>query len=369
MVSVKWIRVLLVVGATTLAGCVSAPPKTQSAAAPAPAPPPQSLPPQQTPSQPAGPLPTPPPAASPLAAGPTAPSGSTAPAVPAKTAKQGGYYDRDGPPEQPANIDLATVSNAVPKAEPLRTSANRPYWLFGQLYTPMTSVTPFKQSGIASWYGKQFHGRKTSTGELYDMFAMTAAHPTLPLPSYVRVTNTRNGKQVIVRVNDRGPFLQNRAIDMSYAAATRLDYIASGHTTVEIELLVPGGATPVSDPLEALLKQAMNGNAVIAEPGETVLPASSAVSAAPKTTASTSVAAQPVYLQLGAFTSRDAADNALRHAQRALPEFENRLVLVDGASLIRLRLGPFDSPVAATEASEKVAQSTGFKPVRVLPKR
>jgi rare lipoprotein A len=294
----------------------------------------------------------------------TAAPASTAPAVPAKTAKQGGYYDKDGPPEEPPR-DLTAIPDAQPKYEALRTAANRPYLLFGQLYTPMTQITPFKQSGIASWYGKQFHGRKTSTGELYDMFAMTAAHPTLPLPSYVRVTNTRNGKQVVVRVNDRGPFLQNRAIDMSYAAATRLDYIASGHTSVEIELLIPGdtitaSTAAIADPLEALVKQSMTSSSVNVEPGETILP-----TASPSPTAST----ESVYLQLGAFTSRDAADNALRHAQRVLPEFENRLLLVDGKSLIRLRMGPFETPALATVAADQVAQSTGFKPVRVLQKR
>ncbi len=297
------------------------------------------------------------------------PSASTAPAVPAKTAKQGGYYDKDGPPEEPPR-DLASVPDAVPKYEPLRNAANRPYLLFGQLYTPMTQITPFKQSGIASWYGKQFHGRKTSIGELYDMFAMTAAHPTLPLPSYVRVTNTRNGKQVVVRVNDRGPFLQNRAIDMSFAAATRLDYIANGHTNVDIELLIPGDTQTAStaavkpdalpDPLEALVKQTMSSSSVNTDPGETVLP--NATTAAPAVNES-------VYLQLGAFSSRDAADNALRHAQRVLPEFESRLLLVDGKSLIRLRIGPFETPALATVAADQVAQSTGFKPVRVLQKR
>ncbi len=294
---------------------------------------------------------------------------STAPAVPAKTSKLGGYYDKDGPPDlTPA--DLAAIPDAVPRNDPLRAAANRPYWLFGQLYTPMTAIATFKQAGIASWYGKQFHGRQTSTGEIYDMFAMTAAHPTLPLPSYVRVTNTKNGKQVVVRVNDRGPFLQNRAIDLSYAAATKLDYINSGHTTVEIELLLPDAllagasrpASAVNDPIEALVKQAMSGTSVIAEPSELVLPQTNNANPAIAT-------GQAVFLQLGAFTSRDAADNALRHAQRVLPEFENRLVLVDGNNLIRLRLGPFDSGAAATVAADQVAQSTGFKPVRVLQKR
>ena len=148
----------------------------------------------------------------------------------------GGYYDRDGPPEV-APADLAKIPDAVPRKEALLAWSNRPYTVFGQRYTPMTLRATYKQTGIASWYGKQFHGRKTSSGEVYDMLAMTAAHPTLPIPSFVRVTNVRNGKQVVVRVNDRGPFLQNRLIDLSFAAATKLDYVNSGHTQVEIELI------------------------------------------------------------------------------------------------------------------------------------
>lgn len=148
----------------------------------------------------------------------------------------GGYYDRDGPPEV-APADLARIPDAVPRKEALLAWSNRPYTVFGQRYTPMTLRTTYKQTGIASWYGKQFHGRKTSSGEVYDMLGMTAAHPTLPIPSFVRVTNIRNGIKVVVRVNDRGPFLQNRLIDLSFAAATKLDYVNSGHTPVEIELI------------------------------------------------------------------------------------------------------------------------------------
>ena len=148
----------------------------------------------------------------------------------------GGYYDRDGPPEV-APADLARIPDAVPRKEALLAWSNRPYTVFGQRYIPMTLRANYKQTGIASWYGKQFHGRKTSSGEVYDMLGMTAAHPTLPIPSFVRVTNVRNGKQVVVRVNDRGPFLQNRLIDLSFAAATKLDYVNSGHTQVEIELI------------------------------------------------------------------------------------------------------------------------------------
>ena len=129
------------------------------------------------------------------------------------TKKGGGYYLDDGPGDNPpANLDA--IPDAEPKAEPLHKAANRPYSVLGQSYTPDTRLKPYKETGVASWYGRRYHGQKTSTGEIYDMYGMTAAHPTLPIPSYVRVTNLKNGKSVVVRVNDRGPFHSDRLIDL-----------------------------------------------------------------------------------------------------------------------------------------------------------
>lgn len=150
--------------------------------------------------------------------------------------KRGGYYQGDGPPDR-APSDLADAADAVPRVETLNARANRPYTVFGRTYTPLTADVPFRQRGTASWYGRQFHGNRTASGEVYDMFAMTAAHPTLPLPSYARVTNLRSGRSVIVRVNDRGPFKDDRAIDLSYGAATRLGIVGQGTGEVEIERL------------------------------------------------------------------------------------------------------------------------------------
>jgi rare lipoprotein A len=150
--------------------------------------------------------------------------------------KRGGYYQDDGPPDR-APADLADAADAVPRVEPLHPRANRPYTALGRTYTPMTSDVPFRQKGVASWYGRQFHGNRTASGEIYDMFAMTAAHPTLPIPSYVRVSNQRNGRSVIVRVNDRGPFRSDRIIDLSYGAATKLGIAGAGTGEVEIERL------------------------------------------------------------------------------------------------------------------------------------
>ena len=148
--------------------------------------------------------------------------------------RQGGYYQSDGPPErEPA--DLASVPDAVPRVEPLHPFANRPYVALGRNYAPLAADVAFRQRGMASWYGRQFHGNRTSSGEIYNMFAMTAAHPTLPLPSYVRVTSVKSGAAVIVRVNDRGPFKDDRIIDLSYAAATRLGFVGTGTGEVEIE--------------------------------------------------------------------------------------------------------------------------------------
>ncbi|MDO4904068.1 MAG: septal ring lytic transglycosylase RlpA family protein [Lautropia sp.] len=159
----------------------------------------------------------------------------------ARSAASGGYYLDDGPGRDDAQklAKLLAQPDPVPVYEKLRDRANRPYQVMGQNFTPMTKRTPYRKEGVASWYGKRFHGRPTSIGEIYDMYQMTAAHPTLPLPSYARVRNLENGREVIVRVNDRGPFLRGRLIDLSYLAAHKLGYIHKGHARVEVELINP----------------------------------------------------------------------------------------------------------------------------------
>lgn len=150
-----------------------------------------------------------------------------------KSDRPGGFYQDDGPPAK-VPADIARTPDAVPRVEPFHPFANRPYRALGRSYTPITDDRPFRQRGFASWYGRQFHGNRTSSGERYDMFAMTAAHPTLPIPSYVRVTHVRNGSSVVVRVNDRGPFKHDRVIDLSYAAAVKLGIAAAGTGEVEV---------------------------------------------------------------------------------------------------------------------------------------
>ena len=147
---------------------------------------------------------------------------------------------RDGPPPSgaPSQADLARLPDAVPQVEPIRQGGpNKPYVVLGQSYTPESGDVAWRERGIASWYGHKFHGRRTASGELYSMYGLTAAHKTLPIPSYVRVRNVRNSKEVIVRVNDRGPFHPGRVIDLSYAAAIKLDITSAGVGDIELSRL------------------------------------------------------------------------------------------------------------------------------------
>jgi len=149
----------------------------------------------------------------------------------------GGYYKDDGPPSE--TVDVARIPDAVPQNAPRSRTGNNPYEVFGKQYVPMESAHGFEQTGYASWYGKKFHGKRTSSGEPYDMFAMTAAHPTLPLPTWIRVFNHENQRAVVVKVNDRGPFLRERIVDLSFAAATKLDIVRKGTARVTITAVFP----------------------------------------------------------------------------------------------------------------------------------
>ena len=159
------------------------------------------------------------------------------PIVPPAGSGQGAYYQNDGPGVR-TPPRLEQTPDAVFKDEPQAKFGNRPYSVFGQRYTPLQADEAYSQEGVASWYGVKFHGRRTSSGERYDMYKMTAAHPTLPIPSYVRVTNLETGKQVVVRINDRGPFLSNRLIDVSYTAALKLGLLKKGRMPVRLERIM-----------------------------------------------------------------------------------------------------------------------------------
>jgi len=151
------------------------------------------------------------------------------------TSQRGGYYQDDGPGSK--KVDINAIPNAVPRNEPYIQSTLKPYTALGKRYIPLKSSEGYKEEGFASWYGKKYHGRKTSSGEVYDMYKMTAAHPTLPLPSYVKVTNAVNQRSVVVRVNDRGPFIGNRIIDLSYVAAQKLGVVSAGTGRVIVETI------------------------------------------------------------------------------------------------------------------------------------
>ena len=158
-----------------------------------------------------------------------------------------GYYKGDGPGGPPP-VNLDKLADATPKAEPLNPGANTPYTALGRKYVPYTSLKPYRQRGVATWYGRKFQGKRTASGERYDMYAMTAAHTVLPIPSYARVTNLANGRSVVVRINDRGPFLSDRLIDLSYAAAYKLGYANAGSAKVEVEAILPGKRAEAAEP-------------------------------------------------------------------------------------------------------------------------
>jgi rare lipoprotein A (peptidoglycan hydrolase) len=154
--------------------------------------------------------------------------------------KAGGrYYLNDGPPKGITQAQIDAVPEPVPKVERFISGTLKPYVAMGNSYRPMNKLAPYHARGVASWYGTRYQGLPTSSGELYDAMKVTAAHPTLPIPSYVRVTNVENGRTIIVRVNDRGPFLSDRIIDLSYVAAAKLGYAGKGSALVEIDVILP----------------------------------------------------------------------------------------------------------------------------------
>ena len=189
----------------------------------------------------------------------------------------------------------------MPRDEPFHSYANRPYTVFGQTYVPVVNNEPTKERGIASWYGRKFHGQKTSSGEIYDMFAMTAAHKTLPIPSYARVTNVKTGQSVVVRINDRGPFHADRIIDLSYAAAARIGVAAAGSGAGG------RGARPRRASVRPLPAGARRRHA-----------AAAAGRAQSRRRWSRATGAA-LYLQLGAFSSRENAESFREHVARDLP--------------------------------------------------
>lgn len=280
-----------------------------------------------------------------VAPAPTFPEKKTAPTYTLK--RGGGFYQDDGPADD-IPVDLASVPDAVPRAEPPHRFANRPYSVLGRDYTPLPPQSAYRQRGVASWYGRKFHGQKTSSGEPYDMFGMTAAHPTLPIPSYVRVTRlnggTETGQSVVVRVNDRGPFLHDRVIDLSYTAAWKLGLVGNGSGTVIVERVLPGETvppTPASLPIQ--VASASGSQATQAMPA---IPSPSILSDIEERSGH--------YLQLGAFGSRDNAESLKSRLARSLGDLGDKLLIRSIGDLHRLQLGPWADKGEARRIAEQL---------------
>jgi rare lipoprotein A len=336
------------------------------------------------------------------------PSTQPTPSQTSSASGKGGYYKDDGPGDNPPP-DLESVVEPIPILEAFSRSGNKPYTVFGKTYTPITdATTPYKQKGMASWYGKKFHGQKTSSGERYDMYQITAAHPILPIPSYARVTNLENGKQIIVRINDRGPFHSSRIIDLSYTAALKLGYVGKGSTVLEVERLLPEDidrmaenrknqstniasnqpirqATPNSNPItfadvpstkpaprdnaphNAATQQSIEDLIAAQEnlPTEKFSQPEASVTSVTSASAQNAIANQSngYYIQVGAYAIRANAEmNLSRFKQRLakqLPDFD----IVQVGSLYRLISGPFAS---RSEALSLIAQHQDLAAAKAL---
>jgi rare lipoprotein A len=278
------------------------------------------------------------------------------PVLPPAGSGRGGYYKDDGPGDNPPP-NLASVPDAEPKVEPYLPRANRPYAVFGVTYTPLTDNTPFTQRGIGSWYGKKFHGQRTSSGELYDMYKMTAAHPTLPIPSYARVTNVVTGKQVIVRINDRGPFHSTRVIDVSYTAALQLGFLGKGSHEVIIERLLPADIEKINAARSAPSAgtpptlQAVTTPSVNAAPLTFVTaPAAPPLAAVPVAVNPAPAAVNPAPVAVSAAAPSPAAPadiDALMASAQGVPEAQPQALLPVSMPVVDAGSTPADPPQAA----------------------
>ena len=289
------------------------------------------------------------------------------------TARRNPYYADDGPPEKvPDGLDK--VPEAVPHEEPFNAFANRPYTVFGTTYVPVVDRQPFRQRGLASWYGRKFQGQKTASGEPYDMFKMTAAHKTLPIPSYAKVTNLANGKSVVVRINDRGPFHSGRIIDLSYAAAAKIGLAAKGSGMVEVERVFQPPKDDRMAPAPEAPRQASasgEGASPVPTPASSTLtqvaPDATSDSPAPPAIRTPVVAHEEsgVWIQLGAFASAQAAQAFRDKAAGELPWMLEPIRIVQRDGLSRVRLGPYRSRDEAEAIAAKVRQSLGYAPAIV----
>ena len=338
-------------------------------------------------------------------------SPSANPSTATSSRKGGGYYLDDGPGDSPPP-NLEFLPDAIPRVEKYASGANRPYNVFGTDYVPDLSGAQYKQRGVGSWYGRKFHGQRTSSGEIYDMYAMTAAHPTLPIPCYALVTNVQNGRSVIVRVNDRGPFLHNRIMDLSYAAAYKVGYLSSGSGMIEVEQLMPAdiaaGRIPATTTGLLLAASSPARPDLTIEALTASVPAVAARSRGPVATGPTlppaptlqpdavgrslpvtptdpepamgvlpdrqpSPALPPIatgagfYLQLGAFRAKAGADSFAALVSREIdPSLASRVHVSEGSGLYRVRVGPYTQRADADGAADSLRAAV-TQPVLVVP--
>ena len=282
----------------------------------------------------------------------------------------------DGPGANPPP-DLLAVPDAEPRLELVRSGgANKPYETLGQAYTPLTGDPPLLQRGMASWYGRKFHGRTTANGETYNMYAMTAAHKTMPLPSYARVRNPANGREVVVRVNDRGPFHSDRVIDLSYTAALKLG-VLGGVAPVEIERItyeaIRAGTwrTPAN-----LASMAVAAPTLAPRPPTLLTIAPALTAAAPEIPAplptETQATAQPAskaargfWLQLGAFAQRNGALGFQQRVASEVAWLAPLLAIFNERSLHRLQAGPYASRSDARQAADRLREALNLLPTVV----
>lgn len=283
-----------------------------------------------------------------------------------KYTRGGGYYKDDGPPSNPP-ADIASTPDAVPHIETYLASASKPYEVFGKEYVPVKPNQPYEKRGVATWYGRKFNGQKTASGERYNMYAMTAAHPTLPIPSYARVIRPSTGKSIIVRINDRGPFHSSRIIDLSYAAASKLGLIGHGSDQVIVQAITNDDirkgdyepthtqpAEPVAAPTTPIAPVAS------IPPLKSSAPSPAAPQLAYARSSDAASDTSGVYLQFGAFSAEQNARHLARKLNQQIAGMESRPATVDpGAHWYRVQIGPYPDREAADHAAVRIKEATG----------
>lgn len=257
-------------------------------------------------------------------------------------------------PPAPSAREVASIPDAVPREEPRSKYGNpESYVVFGKRYRVMKSARGHVERGVASWYGPGFHSERTSSGEPYDMYAMTAAHKTLPIPSYLRVTHLENGRSIVVRVNDRGPFVGDRIIDLSYTAARKLDMVGSGTAPVEIRVLEPGERTDSSSARMADNAAAASERNPRIWRADAIPSPRTLAAAVPAALAEVTISSS--FLQAGAFSTRDNAEAMRgRLASAGISNALVREVRIGERTLFRVQVGPVDGEIEADAMIERL---------------